>query len=103
MTKVDFSNENKKLTVYLYGEIDHHGSQQINNIIDYEIIRTIPEVVIIDFSNITFMDSSGIGLVLARLKIAESCNSKLYVDGVDKSMSRILALAGIKTVQNIKI
>ena len=103
MTNTEFVKENGKLTVYLYGEIDHHGAQKIKGAIDYEIIKSNPQIVIINFSNITFMDSSGIGLVLARLKVAESCNARLYVEGVDKSMEKILAVAGIKTIQNIKI
>ena len=103
MTKTDFVKENNKLVIYLYGEIDHHGANKIKDTIDYEIMTTNPEIVVMNFSNITFMDSSGIGLVLARLKIAESCNAKLYVEGVDKSIGKILALAGIKTIQNIKI
>ncbi len=103
MTKVEFLQEKSKLSVFLYGEIDHHGAQKIREEIDSEILKLMPRIVIINFSNITFMDSSGIGLVLARSKFASDCGATLYVEGTDRQTSRILALAGIKTIQNIKV
>lgn len=103
MTKVEFVQDKNILTVYLCGEIDHHGSELVRVKIDEIILRLMPRIVIINFSNVSFMDSSGIGLVLARSKTAESCGASLYVEGTDRQTSRILSLAGIKTIQNTKV
>jgi len=103
MTKADFRYEKSGLTVFISGEIDHHGARQIRDIIDTQIIKVMPRIVVLDFTNVTFMDSSGIGLVLARSKLCRDCGASLYVEGVDKSTRRILALAGIKTIQNLQV
>lgn len=103
MTKADFIQDKNKLTVLLHGEIDHHGARQVRDIIDTQILKAMPKVVVMDFTNVTFMDSSGIGLVLARAKFSRDCGASLYVEGVDRSTRRILSLAGIKTIQNVQI
>ena len=99
MTKAEFLNDKSKLTVFLCGDIDHHGAQKVRTEIDNNILKYMPKIVIMDFSKVTFMDSSGIGLVLARSRFCTDCGATLYVENVDKQMSKILSLAGIKTIQ----
>ena len=101
MTKAEFLQDKSKLTVFLCGEIDHHGARYIRAQIDNQILKTMPKLVVMDFSKVTFMDSSGIGLVLARSRFCTDCGATLYVENVDRQMSKILALAGIKTIQTI--
>ena len=103
MTKVEYTVDKNKLTVSLIGEIDHHGAARIRGDIDGIILKYSPRIVILNFGKVTFMDSSGIGLVLARQKICRQIGASLYVESVDKSHSRILSLAGIKTIQSINI
>lgn len=103
MTRAEFLQDKSKLTVLLHGEIDHHGAQLIRNEIDNYILKCMPKVVVVDFSHVSFMDSSGIGLVLARSRFCADCGTTLYVENVDRQMSRILSLAGIKTIQNTNI
>ena len=101
MTSVEYFQDKSTLTVSLIGEIDHHGARRIRDEIDRQILKIMPGIVVMDFSKVTFMDSSGIGLVLARSKLCADCKASLYVEGVDRQTGRILALAGIKTIQNI--
>ena len=103
MTKADFLQEKGKLTVLLSGEIDHHGAVKIRHDIDSHILKVMPKVVLMDFTGVTFMDSSGIGLVLARNKTCRDCGASLYVCGVDRQTGKILAHAGIRTIQNINV
>ena len=101
MTKAEFLQDKSKLTVFLCGEIDHHGARSIRAEIDNQILKSMPKLVVMDFSKVTFMDSSGIGLVLARSRFCTDCGATLYVGNVDRQMSKILALAGIRTIQTI--
>ena len=103
MTKAEFFHDKSKLTVYLYGDIDHHGAQLVRTEIDNRILKTMPQLVIMDFSKVTFMDSSGIGLVLARSRFCTDCGATLYVENVDNQMSKILSLAGIRTIHTTNI
>ncbi len=103
MTKAEFLHDKSKLTVFLHGEIDHHGARQVRTQIDSQILKLMPRIVIMDFTHVTFMDSSGIGLILARYKFCADCGTALYVEGVDRQTGKILALAGIKTIQNTNV
>ena len=103
MITAEYAVEKTKLTVYLIGEVDHHGARQIRGNIDGMILKYSPKIVVINFKGVNFMDSSGIGLVLARQKFCRQTGASLYVEGVDRSHSRILSLAGIKTIQSISI
>ena len=103
MTKAEFKHDKSKLTVLLYGDIDHHGARQVRAEIDNRILKHMPKLVIMDFSKVSFMDSSGIGLVLARSRFCTDCGATLYVENVDRQMSKILSLAGIRTIQTTNI
>ncbi len=63
----EYSKENKLLIIQLTEEIDQHTTDKIRRKMDNEIEKCIPRKVLFDFSNISFMDSSGIGLVLRKI------------------------------------
>ena len=86
----------KCLTVFLTGEIDHHTAGSIRNKADSEIIRLSPASLILDFSDVTFMDSSGVGLVIGRYKLALSKNCKTIVTGLKERDKKILMLSGLQ-------
>ena len=58
----------KILTAYLDGEIDHHSAKNMRETIDAAIAELMPEMLVLDFKDVSFMDSSGIGLVMGRYK-----------------------------------
>lgn len=103
MTGVDFKTENGRLTIYISGEIDHHSAMKIKDSIDAQLLKLMPRVAVMNFENVTFMDSSGIGLVLARYKFCQNTGTSLYVAGVTRQTQKILALAGIKTINDVAI
>ena len=67
--KVEYTKEDKLLLLKIEEEIDHHSSEKIRKRADYEIQIHIPKKVIFDFNNVTFMDSSGIGMLIGRYKL----------------------------------
>ncbi len=68
--QVEYKKEDKQLLLKIEEEIDHHSSGKIRKRADYEIQLHIPKKVIFDFTNVTFMDSSGIGMLIGRYKLA---------------------------------
>ena len=66
MAKVCFVPAQGTLAAYLTGEIDHHAAQALRREIDAQIDARMPELLTMDFSGVTFMDSSGVGLILGR-------------------------------------
>ena len=60
MAKVCFVPGSGTLAAYLSGEIDHHAAQSIRREIDAQVDDRLPELLTLDFSGVTFMDSSGV-------------------------------------------
>lgn len=67
--KVRYINVNKLLIMDITEEVDHHNTLKIKNRADYEIQKYMPKIAVFDFSNVTFMDSSGIGMLIGRYKL----------------------------------
>ncbi len=86
----------KTLTVFLQGEIDHHTAASIRNQTDSRILRHSPEELILDFSGVSFMDSSGVGLVIGRYKLALSRNCRTVITGLRERDKKILMLSGLQ-------
>lgn len=83
------------LTVYLQGEIDHHFAKGIREEIDKAIQFNMPSLLILDFGDVTFMDSSGIGLVMGRYKNLQKNGAKLSLLNLPENIYKIMKLAGI--------
>lgn len=98
MAKVCFVPTQGALTVYLAGEIDHHAAQALRSEIDAQIDARMPELLTMDFSGVTFMDSSGVGLILGRGRQMSSLGGKLTVQNAPDAVRRMLELAHIHYV-----
>ena len=101
--EVIFCNAAKTLTARLGGEIDHHSAKRSREAIDTMLFRTKPEILVLDFSDVKFMDSSGIGLIIGRLEIASSLGADVRLIGLSSSLKRIVRLSGIEKLDGISI
>ena len=87
--------ENSRITVMLCGEIDHHNAKELRENIDRTIELRKPKELILDFSKVSFMDSSGIGLIMGRYRIIRENGGVLEVRHSGGSIGRMLSLAGL--------
>lgn len=89
---------------YLIGEIDHHTAANVREKIDSIIKYKKPNHLIIDFRNVTFMDSSGIGLVMGRYRLMQSISptASLEIKNVTAQAKKIMELAGLGRIAVIK-
>lgn len=92
---IDFKVKGKVLIVFLEGELDHHSAGEVRVKIDDRIDRFNIDKVIFDFSEVTFMDSSGIGVIVGRYKRILVRDGKIAIAAVNKSIKRIFDLSGI--------
>ena len=83
------------LTARLEGELDHHAAVAIRQEIDNTIDSARPTLVIIDFRNLTFMDSSGIGLVMGRYKKTQEIGAELHIANTSPQIYKVMRLSGI--------
>ena len=93
---VKIKTENKVLTAFISGEIDHHTAAGLREKIDISLNRENPENLILDFSEVSFMDSSGVGLVMGRYKNAVRINCKTAVSGLKSRDLRIMKMSGLE-------
>ena len=98
---VEFNRQNKELIFKLTEDVDQHTVEKIRRKMDNEIKGYVPRKVIFDFSNIAFMDSAGIGMVLGRYKLTKMLNGNLEIVNVNKSMKKIFDMSGVSRIINV--
>ncbi len=89
----------KKINTTLYlklpAEIDHHSSQEIRERTEEYLQEGPIRSIVFDFSDTTFMDSSGIGALMGRYKRMKEKGGSVMVCGVNSRIRRILHISGI--------
>ncbi|PRR76798.1 Anti-sigma F factor antagonist [Clostridium liquoris] len=90
-----FENNNEKLLVHMMGELDHHSAEEVRNKIDDRLNRDDMKKLIMDFSGVSFMDSSGIGVVIGRYKKLAYKNGTVCITNVNETVRRVFELSGM--------
>jgi stage II sporulation protein AA (anti-sigma F factor antagonist) len=99
---IDIKNDNGAAIARLSGEIDHHNARELRAELDRFIVTAQPRELAIDFGGITFMDSSGIGLIMGRSKLMKECGGRLEVRNPQPYIRRVLKLAGLERIVRIR-
>lgn len=95
---IEILQNQKSMTAVLSGEIDHHTSISLRSELDSEIERVHPEELFIDFSKVTFMDSSGIGFIMGRYKLLSDLGGKITIKNTPPHLKRVMRLAGLTDI-----
>ncbi|MBE6749429.1 MAG: STAS domain-containing protein [Ruminococcaceae bacterium] len=99
---VTIKRKNEYIFAYLKGEIDHHTAPEIRETIDEALsLSETAELLILDFSEVSFMDSSGVGLVMGRYRYATTLGKKIRVDNLDDRNYKIMQMSGIPRIAEI--
>lgn len=96
-----YLKEDKLLLLKITEELDHHTVEKIRRKADYEIERYIPRKVVLDFNQVSFMDSAGIGLILGRYRNISILGGTLEVVNVSKQVIKILNMTGVSKLIKI--
>ena len=92
---IHYNNMDKLLAIEITEEIDHHTTEKIRRRADYEIQRHMPRKVILDFSNVAFMDSAGIGMIMGRYKLTTMLGGTIELVNVKPNVEKILKMSGV--------
>ncbi len=92
---IKYKDEDKLLILEITEEIDHHTTEKIRRLADYEIQRRSPKRVIFDFNRVVFMDSAGIGMVIGRYKTASMIGAKMEMANVRENVKKIFEMTGV--------
>lgn len=90
-----FLKEDKLLVLKITEEIDHHSTEKIRRMADNEITRYMPRKVLFDFNKVSFMDSSGIGMIIGRYKTATMLGGVVEMTNVQPSVKKIFEMSGV--------
>ena len=93
--------EGGALTFYVSGEVDHHGAKGLLQGIDGQLEESFVKTVVVDLSGVSFMDSSGIGLIMGRYKLMNGRGGIVRVIGLKKRDRRIVEMSGLKKLIEI--
>ena len=94
--------EEGRLTVVLTGEIDHHCAKEYIRSIAAKIEAYTPSVCILDFREVSFVDSSGIAVVINALRSMTQIEGKLLLSGISPQPMRVFRASGIDKLVEIK-
>ena len=86
------------VTAYLDGEIDHHTAADLRATIDSAVEEHKPTLLVLDFKNVSFMDSSGIGTIIGRCKKMKYLNGRVKTRNMNQRIYRLFTAAGLHRI-----
>ena len=101
MTDIEYCAPKRILTVFLSGELDHHTSRSIREQVDIAITKHRPALLVLDFSRVTFMDSSGIGLIMGRYRLISDFGGDILVANPPEGILKLLKLGSVERIVRI--
>ena len=90
-----YAVHNRPLTVSLSGELDHHRARGLIDDLDQELDELLPREVLVDCAHLSFMDSSGIVVLLHLLRRMQALDGRLSVTALPEQPARVLRAAGL--------
>lgn len=100
---VEIKTNGEVITARLSGEIDHHNAVGLRKAIDNSIELNMPSLVILDFERVSFMDSSGIGLIMGRYKNLSKRGATLNICGASPYLYKMMRLSGIERIVKVDV
>lgn len=101
--KLIFLEEGEQLRIRIIGEVDHHSSVAVRSQIDSRLFNIRPKVLVLDFTSVNFMDSSGIGLIMGRVEKAKACGATVLLVGLSKTAYKLVMLSGLTKIEGLTV
>lgn len=95
---VTCTGEGRALTISLSGEVDHHGARGMMMEMDREIEMELPKTLTVDLGGVTFMDSSGIAVLLRAYRRMVELGGSLAVRNIPAQSERMLRASGVDRI-----
>lgn len=88
----------RTIVIRLEGEIDHHSAGSIRDALEKEIHRSGAVNIAFDMGRVSFMDSSGIGMIIGRYKTVTALGGAIIIYNATESIKRLMSMAGIAKI-----
>ena len=90
--------QGKVLVISPMPEIDAHSAERLRSAVDAAFEKSPCTHMVFDFSKVSFMDSSGIGMLIGRYKLAEKRGGSITIASMSEEMARIYAISGLAKI-----
>ena len=94
--QLDFEVLKTVLIAKISGELDHHVAKKIRESIDLKLATGIYNTLVFDFTNLDFMDSSGIAVIMGRVKNMKAVSGVVKIKTHDEKIVKILKMSGME-------
>lgn len=94
--------QDKRLTIALKGDIDHHSAKDTMRVIGNKIDLYLPMLCVLDFRDVTFMDSSGIAIVIHTIRRMRELRGTVRVENVPPQAMKVLKASGMERIVEIE-
>lgn len=98
--KIKTAKSGDNLIISLQGELDESVADYTRKMIDSLLGGEKWRNIIFDMSEMTFMDSTGIGVLLGRYKLIKKMGGAAMISGANKQIDRVLSMSGIYTIMD---
>ena len=100
--EINAKSMDRNLLLELSGEIDHHGARDAMRELELAVDAALPKKLVLDMTGVTFMDSSGIALILRAQQRMQLLDGSVVVCNVPAQARRVLDAAGIGRLVTIR-
>ena len=100
--EINAKSADRNLLLELSGEIDHHSARSAMRELEIAVDAALPKNLVLDMTGVTFMDSSGIALILKAQQRMKLLDGSLLVCHVPEQAKRVLDAAGIGRLVTIR-
>ena len=94
--------QDKRLMIALKGDSDHHGAKDVMRVLGNKIDLYLPAVCVLDFRDVTFMDSSGIAIIISCIRRMRELRGEVIVENVPPQPMKVLRASGLEQIVKIE-
>lgn len=100
--EIQVRSADRNLLLEFSGELDHHAARSALRELEEALDAALPRKLVLDLSGVTFMDSSGIALILRAQQKMQLLDGSLLVRAVPPQAKRVLDAAGVSRLVAVK-
>jgi stage II sporulation protein AA (anti-sigma F factor antagonist) len=100
--KIDLEVKNDVLCIRLEGELDHHTAEDLRNLATNAIEKHQIRHILLNLEHLSFMDSSGLGVILGRYKQIKQLHGEMVVCAISPAIERLFDLSGLFKIMRLE-
>ncbi len=93
--QIDLEQKGSVLLVRLQGELDHHTAEELRGQVEQVLADGQVKHIVLNLELLSFMDSSGLGVILGRYKQVKANSGEMVVCAISPSVKRLFEMSGL--------